>query len=374
MDTLTQWFPTLHWINILILPGLLIAFTMHELGHSLMAYFLGDTSQIKRGTITANPFKHVSWLGVIFFLVFRFGPAKTIKFETKQFQDKYLDSFLVAVAGPAANLAISLLIFLASAGIFGLLNLTNQISPQQINTIFFFGPDTNLASQPFSQAIDNLTLWIVVFTNRVWTANFILALLNLIPLPGFDGFTALFSLLGMFKRKRLKQLTDPNASALSGATTKIMEPQLPKNKKQSMADIHFKVGTEFHQQKKFDDAIARYRQALKTDSTYGPAYVNLGLAYKAKNQTQEAIQALRGATQYAADETSKTQAWIELHTLSTLPELGISPPLSPTQSGDVPWTDTRPTPNWVNFWVSLLGFILLFSCPIGILLTTLLTG
>ena len=69
IDTLNSLFPNWHWLNLLIIPGLIIGFTIHELGHSLMAYFLGDISQVKQGNITANPLKHISWFGTILFII-----------------------------------------------------------------------------------------------------------------------------------------------------------------------------------------------------------------------------------------------------------------------------------------------------------------
>ncbi|RME40655.1 MAG: hypothetical protein D6796_16920, partial [Caldilineae bacterium] len=63
METIGQLLPNWHWYYLLSLPGLLAGFTIHELGHSLTAYFLGDRSQVKRGNITANPLRHISWLG-----------------------------------------------------------------------------------------------------------------------------------------------------------------------------------------------------------------------------------------------------------------------------------------------------------------------
>jgi tetratricopeptide (TPR) repeat protein len=66
----------------------------------------------------------------------------------------------------------------------------------------------------------------------------------------------------------------------------------------------------------YEDAIARYRQTIAHDSHYGPAYVNLGLAYLALERRDRAIQAFRGATQNAADETSRREAWAQIHSLS----------------------------------------------------------
>ena len=64
-------FPNIHWTNLLIIPGLLIGYTIHELAHAFAAYFLGDYSQVERGKITLNPFRHISWFGFFSFLLFK---------------------------------------------------------------------------------------------------------------------------------------------------------------------------------------------------------------------------------------------------------------------------------------------------------------
>ncbi len=131
-------------------------------------------------------------------------------------------------------------------------------------------------------------------------------------------------------------------------------------------DIHFDLGAEYHAAGNYEDAIARYRQALASDRNYGPAYVNLGLAHLALNQRARAIQAFRGATQYASDEKSRNEAWAQLHKLSEFPppsaqetpsSAKVQPPHTLAVTG--PWTDTRPTPNWLAFGLS--GLLTLIS-------------
>jgi len=362
----------INWhFNLLIIPGLIIGFTIHELGHALAAYYLGDYSQAKDGKISANPFKHISWLGATLFIFLGIGWPKPISFNAKNFKNRYLDSFLVATAGPFANFATSIIIFIVSYLILWLLSMANQIDRNQVEEIVFFSRASQLAALPFSEAIKDISIWVIAFSNRVWVANFILAFISLIPLPPFDGFTAFLSVVGMFREKRINELTNDD---LSPAVSPLITPETspPKNKKRSMADIHFNLGTDYHQQKQFDDAIARYRQAVSIDATYGPAYVNMGLAYKAKEQRNEAIQAFRAATRYASDEKSKNQGWAELHDLSALS--GHNPDIVPTSqnSGSTPWTDVKPSPDWLTFGVGIIVLLLMFICIFGLLLITLI--
>ncbi|HHJ06165.1 MAG TPA: tetratricopeptide repeat protein [Anaerolineae bacterium] len=375
MDTATSLFPNWHWSYLLIIPGLLIGFSVHELGHSLTAYFFGDTTQVSRGKITPNPFRHIAYFGILLFVLFGIGFPKPLQFDPEEFKDRYLDSFLTAIAGPAANFAVSLLVFVSGGLLIWGLKLSGLLGNQPLDTIFFFTRHSDFtASMSFSDGMRNAVVWIIVFTNRVWVANFVLGAISILPLPGLDGFTALLSLMGMVKEKRIQQLaqTSPASGQELQPKSAIISPTSTTNKKESIADIHFRLGVEYHRQGKFDDAIARYRQAIRADFSYGPAYVNMGLAYKAKNQRNEAIQALKGATQYATDEKSKTQAWAELHNLNSLSDAPAKVDVSAGNSGVAPWTDIKPSPDWIAFLTGLVVLVFLFSCAIGLLLTNLL--
>ena len=362
-------FQTWHWFNLLIIPGLLIGFTVHELGHTLAAYYLGDNSQVKEGKITANPIKHVSWLGGTLFLLFGIGWPKPVSFNPQNFKHRYLDSFLVAAAGPCANFLLCFVIFFSSILILGLLQSTQQIDPNLFSEIVFFNRGSDLTNLPFSEASKEISLWIIAFSNRIWVVNFVLAAISLIPLPPFDGFTATLSLIGMVREKRIDDLWRSEAEQTAPSSNQAPPAS---NKKRAMANLHFQAGADYHQTRQFDDAIARYRQAISADATYGPAYVNMGLVYKAKAQRAEAIQAFRAATRYASDEKSKNQAWAELHSLSALP--GTRQEIIPKSenSGETPWTDTKPTPDWLAFWAGIFLLFFMFICLFGLLLITMI--
>ncbi len=50
-------------VYLLSLPVLLMAFSVHESAHGLMAYKLGDPTARNLGRITLNPLKHLDPLG-----------------------------------------------------------------------------------------------------------------------------------------------------------------------------------------------------------------------------------------------------------------------------------------------------------------------
>jgi len=333
------------WSSLLIIPGLIAGFTIHELAHALIAYFLGDLSQAERGRITLNPFRHISWFGILTFVFFGFGWAKPVQVDPRHFKYRYLGMFVVAIAGAAANLLLAGFIFVLTVTLMTLVVAFSQQSLEVILRLL----TVESATSP------GIVAWTAAFTTYPLYANLALAFFNLLPLPTLDGFTALVSLIGLLRtlsgRSPKPSEDRPTPSRLRAAISGQGSRQ--------PADIHFERGAEYHAGGNYEDAIARYRQAIASDRGYGPAYVNLGLAYLALGQRDRAIHAFRGATQYAADEKSRSEAWAQLHKLSQFSPVDLErtpPATNPDEIG--PWTDTRPTPNWLALGLSsLLTFV-----------------
>ncbi len=118
MGDLSQFIPT--WTNLLIIPGIIAGFTIHELAHTLVAYLLGDLSQVERGRITLNPFRHISWFGTLTFVFFGFGWARPVQVDPSHFKRRYLGTFLVAISGATANLLLAGLTFILTLVLVGL--------------------------------------------------------------------------------------------------------------------------------------------------------------------------------------------------------------------------------------------------------------
>lgn len=360
MDNL---FPFLHWTNLLIIPGLLIGYTVHELGHALAAYFLGDTSQVERGKITLNPVAHISWTGFGAFLLFGLGWPKTLRINPHYFKRGYLDLCLVALAGPAASLtfglaALLLTLVIAAALVYASGVTTNQVFP------YVFRSDANLPETFDLQALS------IAFTSNIARASLALTFISLLPLPGLDGFAAIASLMTFWReRHNVAQRLQPEPVVANRPLTLLSQQR----RRNSAAEIHFKAGAEYHEAHQYDDAIARYQQAIRSDEHFGPAYVNLGLAHLAKGNRKKAIQAFRGAAQYADDKKSQLEAWQQLHLLSEInPVTQDTAEQAMVEMGAAPWTDTKPRPNWFNLGLSsfllFVGAILLY----GYILTQLI--
>lgn len=104
------------------LAALMLSLVLHEIGHAKVAAALGDPTATRAGRASFNPLtwgRHVDPLMTIvlplatFFMGgFIFGGAKPVPVEAAYFQRPVRDMALVALAGPAVNLA------LAGAGAF----------------------------------------------------------------------------------------------------------------------------------------------------------------------------------------------------------------------------------------------------------------
>lgn len=152
---------------ILLIIALIFSIVIHELSHGLAADQLGDPTARYAGRLTLNPLSHLDPIGS--FLVplltffgggFIFGWAKPVPYNPLNLKNPRRDSVLVALAGPASNiiLAIVLIIFYK-----------------------FFALLLPLASQTFFLSVIRLNLGLAIF--------------NLIPIPPLDGSRIFLSLL-----------------------------------------------------------------------------------------------------------------------------------------------------------------------------------
>ena len=288
MDALSEWLPS--WSRLALLPAVFAGFTVHELAHALVAYLLGDTSQVERQRLSFSPLRHVSWLGMLLFLVAGFGWAKPVMVDWTRFRikNRALGVFLVSIAGASANVLLALV---ALVGMSATVLLVSGVTGTAWGEIIWF-----LAVPPPTFGLQGVVVALSWY--MVWV-NLILAFFNLLPIPMFDGFQALMSLISLVRgalrgSKAGAAPAQPTLPAAGGGAT-VEEPA------RSPAEIHFTIGLEYHQAGELDEAIARYRQALAHDDRFGLAYYNLGLAYLAKGRLPLASSAFRAVLQSQAD-------------------------------------------------------------------------
>jgi Zn-dependent protease len=112
----------------LVLVMVFFSVVCHEIAHGYMAYRLGDPTAWRMGRLSFNPIVHIDPFGTIILPAllmlsgsqFLFAWAKPVPVDPRYFKDPRKGMMLVALAGPATNLAISIVlsIFLHLAGDF----------------------------------------------------------------------------------------------------------------------------------------------------------------------------------------------------------------------------------------------------------------
>ena len=162
---------------IVVIVGWIFSLCLHEFSHALIAYLGGDTSVREKGYLTFNPLKYTHpvysiVLPVIFLLLGGIGlPGGAVYIETWRLRSKKWES-AVSLAGPASNLVLA--VFLA---VFLKLDLPSL--------------------------------------SAIWPGLAFLALmqisalvLNLIPVPPFDGYHALAPFLNQQLRFNIDQYSN----------------------------------------------------------------------------------------------------------------------------------------------------------------------
>ena len=139
------------------LTALIIAFTVHELSHGLMAYMLGDRTAKDDGRLTLNPIRHIDPMGLIFIMFAGFGWAKPVMVDPRNFSYPKQDMALTAVAGPLSNFVMAFVVMM----------------------IFF----------PLAQASGGAAAMglLGVFLQFLISINLALGIFNLLPIPPLDG-------------------------------------------------------------------------------------------------------------------------------------------------------------------------------------------
>ena len=152
----------------LVALSLVVAVTIHEFSHALVANGLGDDTARRLGRLSLNPKRHLDPMGTVMMLVVGFGWGKPVPVSQDRLAHGPRGMTLVAAAGPLSNLILAFL--LAIPFKVGVLDWT----PLSLNRI------AHVMTGGFKEGISDILGLMIFF-------NLILAVFNLIPLAPLDG-------------------------------------------------------------------------------------------------------------------------------------------------------------------------------------------
>jgi len=143
--------------KLLILPGILLAISVHEAAHGYAAVKMGDDTPLMQGRVTLNPVKHIDPMGFLCLFLFGFGWAKPVMINPRNFKNPRRDDTIVSFAGPLANFITALVFAFIMKAVY-----MNQIDSGFMEV-----------------------LWEVL--RATVSINLVLMVFNLIPIPPLDG-------------------------------------------------------------------------------------------------------------------------------------------------------------------------------------------
>lgn len=158
-----------------VVVTLIIAFSVHEFAHALVAYKFGDSTAKNQGRLTLNPMKHLDPLGTILIFIAGFGWARPVPVNRFFFKNPRLAGILVSIAGPLSNLLLASLAYLAWYGMLA----------------FGLG--------------ESVGMNLIDFFNIFIQLNMVLFVFNLLPFPPLDGYRIVEDLVPADVRPRLTQ-------------------------------------------------------------------------------------------------------------------------------------------------------------------------
>lgn len=157
--------------GLLFYLGLVVLLTFHEFAHAWVANLCGDDTARLQGRMSINPIVHIDPIGTVLFpLLMIFTPlggyligwAKPVPVNLHNLKNPVRDDCLIAMAGPAMNLLLAVVIVIMARVAFEF---------GAVDAVFVF------------QQMAQLSLLLCFF--------------NLIPIPPLDGSHVLRNFIGM---------------------------------------------------------------------------------------------------------------------------------------------------------------------------------
>jgi len=144
----------------MLVPALLIAIPLHEMGHAAAAYLLGDRSVRYFGYFTWNPRRFLDPLGVIAVFIALVGWGKKVPVQPNRISSMG-QKVLYELGGPAANLVAAVIVGVILRVLFGTGNEPSISSPVGILSYLLYA---------------------------IWFLNVSIFAFQLLPIPGLDGW------------------------------------------------------------------------------------------------------------------------------------------------------------------------------------------
>jgi Zn-dependent protease len=181
-----------------LIPAILLGLVLHELAHAAVAVSLGDPTPKNHGRLSLNPLRHLDPLGVILVLLVGIGYGHPVQIDPVRLRGEF-SRLLVALAGPAANLAIAVLASVALKAI---------ASSHAVLGVPDFIAFCGFAGGPV------VVLETALF--YIYTLNLFLVIFNLLPIPPLDGFELTRTVMRRTAPKLLLQIEMKRRQILFG--------------------------------------------------------------------------------------------------------------------------------------------------------------
>ena len=171
----------------IVIIAIVVAVTIHEFSHAIVADQLGDFTARKLGRLALKPSAHLDPIGSIIFLVAGFGwgkPVPVVQNNIKKLNPQ-IGLALISLVGPGSNFIFSLLLAIL---------IRFELIPNSVLNI------------------DLVASFIFILIN----VNILLCVFNLLPLPPLDGFKVILGILPSRFSNSLSQMERYGAIPLFG--------------------------------------------------------------------------------------------------------------------------------------------------------------
>ncbi len=146
-------------LTVMLVPALLIAIPVHEMGHAAAAYFQGDRSVRYFGYFTLNPRRFLDPVGIIAVFMLLVGWGRKVPVQPNRIST-VRQRLVFALGGPAANLIVAFALGLV-VRTFNAIGIHAALTPIGL-----------LATLVYAVVFLNLSVFAF----------------NLLPIPGLDGW------------------------------------------------------------------------------------------------------------------------------------------------------------------------------------------